>query len=135
MELLVRGTARAERELVDAIAREARVRVAVDEARDRRQPATVDLLDVVVERSEVAHPTDCLDPPAFAEHVGVVGHGDVAQCRAAERGIGSGRAGDLREVADEEPPPGIPQARAHAPAPATDGRSIAYSRAEASASS
>ena len=78
MELLVRGTARAERELVDAIAREARVRVTVDEARDRRQPATVDLVDVAVERSEVAHPTDCLDPPAFAEHVGVVGHGDVA---------------------------------------------------------
>ena len=40
----------------------------------------------------------------------------------------------IEEVADEKPPPGIPQARAHAPA-ATDGRSIAYSRAEASASS
>src|SRR4029079_10480882 len=43
VELLVRGTARAQRDLVDAVAAEARVRVAVDEARNGREPAAVDL--------------------------------------------------------------------------------------------
>ena len=71
VELLVRRPARAQLELADAVAREARVRVAVDEARDGRAPAPVDLDHLGVERSasRSAIAPDRDDPPVLAEHV------------------------------------------------------------------
>ena len=65
-ELLVRRTAAPQRELVRAIAGERRVRVAVDEPGDRREPSAVDLLDVAVERRQVAHSADLLDEARHA---------------------------------------------------------------------
>src|SRR5207248_10387901 len=50
VQLLVRGARGAKRELLDAVAREARVRVAIDEAGDRAEAAPVDLLEVALER-------------------------------------------------------------------------------------
>jgi hypothetical protein len=47
------------------------VRVAVDEAGDRRQPAAVDLLDMARE-SEIGHAPDRGDP-SVAEHEGAPG--------------------------------------------------------------
>ena len=65
VELLVRRSRAPERELLDAVAGEARVRVAVDEPGDRRQSAPVDLLDVAGERSaaRVMRPTAAILPP------------------------------------------------------------------------
>ncbi len=125
VQLLVRRTSRAQRELLDPVAREARVRVAVDEARDRGEAAPVELLDVAAERAEVAHAPRRRDAPVLAEHVGVRRDLDLAQRRAPERRAASRRRRDLREVADEE--------RAHDGV--IDGRSSACSPAAASASS
>ena len=85
MQLLVARAAGAQRELVDAVAAERRVRVAVDEPRDRAEPAAVDLVDVAVERRQVAHPPHRLDRVAVAEDVRVLEHLDLA-----ERGPRSG---------------------------------------------
>ncbi len=114
MELLVRGTSRAQRELVDAVAAEARVRVAVDEARNGREPAAVDLLEVAGRRvarriarcprqggGEIAHRADRLDLPVAAEHERVVDHPHVAERGAAKRAAAS-RGRDLREIADQQ---------------------------------
>ena len=57
----------AQRELFGAVAAERRVRMAVDEPRNRAEPAAVELLDLAVERAEVAHPPDRLDLAAGAE--------------------------------------------------------------------
>ena len=97
----------AQRELLDAVAREARVRVAVDEARDRAEAAPVELLDVAVERAEVAHPPGRRDPPVLAEDVGVLDDLDLAERRAAERCSRARRGGELREVADEQAARGV----------------------------
>jgi hypothetical protein len=51
VQLLVARPDRPERELVDAVAAERRVRVAVDEPRERAQPAAVEVDDVPVERT------------------------------------------------------------------------------------
>ena len=86
MQLLVARAAGAERELVHAVAAERGMRVAVDEARDRAQPAAVELDDVAVERRQVAHPPDGLDRVAVAEDERVLEHLDVAERRSAQRG-------------------------------------------------
>src|SRR5206468_10357040 len=57
MQLLVGCAGRPERELVDAVAGEARVRVTVDESRDRAAAAAVEFVHVAVERGQVAHAT------------------------------------------------------------------------------
>ncbi len=53
MQLLVARSRRAQRELPDSIAREAGMGMAVDEARDRREPPPVELLDFALERLQV----------------------------------------------------------------------------------
>ena len=82
VQLLVARAARAQRELLDAVAAEGRVRVAVDEARDRAEPAAVELLDVAVERRQLAHRAHRLDRPAVAEDVRVL---DRVDLRASAR--------------------------------------------------
>ena len=69
VQLLVAGAACAPRELLDAVAAERRVRVAVDEARDGAQAAAVELLDVAVERGQLRHRAHSRDRLAVAEHV------------------------------------------------------------------
>ena len=102
MKLLVARPAGAERELVRAVAAERGMRVAVDKARDRAQPAAVELRDVTVERRHVAHPPDGLDRVAGAENERVLEHLDLAERRSAQRSIGSGGRRQLREVAQEQ---------------------------------
>ena len=102
MQLLVARAAGAQRELLDAVAAERRVRVAVDEPRDRAQPAPVDLDDVAVERRQVAHAPHRLDRVAGAEDVRVLEHLDVAERGAAQRRLTAGRRRQLRQVADEQ---------------------------------
>ena len=66
--------------------------MAVDEAGDRAEAAPVELLDVAVERPEVAHPADGRDPAVLAEDVGVLDDVDLAERRAAERALPPRRA-------------------------------------------
>ena len=106
VQLLVGGAGSAQRELLHTIAREARVRVAVDEPRHRAEPATVELLRVADARVEVAHPPHRLDPALTAEDVCVLDHLDGAQVAAAERRAGAPRRRHLRQVADEQGPSG-----------------------------
>ncbi|MGZ4424856.1 MAG: hypothetical protein ACXVZK_09285 [Gaiellaceae bacterium] len=77
VELLVRRTGRAERELLHAVAGKAGVRVAVDEPGDRAEPAPVDLLHLAVEPRKVAHAADALDRSAGTEDVRVFDHVDL----------------------------------------------------------
>src|SRR6266566_6405200 len=77
VQLFVAGAAGAERELVDAVAAEGRVRVAVDEARDRAEPTAVDLDDVTRDGREVAHAPHRLDRLAAEEHVRVLDQLDL----------------------------------------------------------
>ena len=85
VQLLVARAAGAQRELADAVAAERRMRVAVDEPRHGAEPGAVELLDLAVERREVAHPPDRLDRLAVAEDVRVLDHVDRAQVGAARR--------------------------------------------------
>ena len=107
MKLLVGGPGRAQRELLDAVSAPRRMRVAVDEARDRAQPPPVDLLHVAVERSEVTHSPDRLDPALGAEDVRVLEHRDSAEIGAAPRSRTGCRRRDFNEVADEQPHYGV----------------------------
>src|SRR5215468_8146744 len=99
MQLLVACAAGPQRELVDAVAAERGVRVAVDEAWDRAQPAAVDFDDVVVERRKRAHPPDGRDRVALAEDEGILDCTDFAERRPTERGARPGGRRKLREVA------------------------------------
>ena len=125
MELLVRGAGGTERELLDPVTGEARMRMAVDETRDRAAPTPVDLLHVAVERLEVAHAPDRHDPRRLAEDERVLDHRDLAEQRTPQRRCVAGRRHELPDVADEE--------AAHAPG--SMGRSSSCSRAAAIASS
>ena len=70
------------------------------------QAAAVELLDVAVERAEVAHPPGRLDPAVLAEDVRVLDHVDLAERGAAKRRVavppawraarGRGRGAGLR---------------------------------------
>src|SRR5205085_9401186 len=84
VQLLVARAAGPERELVDTVAAERGVRVAVDEAGDRAEAAARELLDLAVERRQVAHPPDRLDRLAAAEHERVLEHVHLAERAAAE---------------------------------------------------
>ena len=102
VQLLVRRASGAERELVHSISREAGMRMTVDEPWDGGKAAAVDLLDLAVERPEVAHATGRLDPAVVAEDVRVLHHFDVTEGAPAQRRCGS-RVGDqLRQIPDEE---------------------------------
>ena len=102
MQLLVARAAGAEGELLDAVAAESRVRVAVDEARDRAEAAPIDLDDVAVERRQVAHAADGGDRVVLAEDERVLEDVDLAERSPAKRRTAAGRRRDLREVADEQ---------------------------------
>ena len=102
MQLLVARTGGAQRELLDAVAREARVRVAVDEAGDRAVAAPVELDDVAVERGQIPHPPDRRDHAVLAEHVRVVEPVDVRERASTERRVATGRRDELLEVADQQ---------------------------------
>ena len=125
MQLLVRRARRTQRELLDAVAREARVRVAVDEAGDRATSTRVELLDLPVERAEVAHAPHLHDLRPLGEDVRLLDDRHLAQQRPAQRRGIAGRRHELRDVADEQ--------AAHAPG--SIGRSRSCSRAAAIASS
>ena len=123
-ELLVGRADGAESELLDAVARERRMRVAVDEAGNRRQARAVELLDVgAVHGREVAHRTHCSDRAVRVdEHVATLDDLDLAERRAPQRTFLSTMGDDLREVADQQPGHSI------------DGRSSAVLRARSIAS-
>ena len=137
VELLVAGTCGAQRKLRDAIAREARVRVAVDEPRNRTQPATVDLLDFPAQRREVAHCPNGGDTALLAEDVRALDDVDGTEVGSPERRWPRSRRRNLREVADEERPRTLRRRRSHASAPAagSEGRSSPWRRAADTASS
>src|SRR5262249_28590260 len=102
MQLLVARPRRAERELFDSVAGEARVSVAVDEPRDRDEATAVELFDVVKGSGEVTHSPDRRDAAVLADDIAVFDDVDLAERRAAEGRAGAGRADELREVADEQ---------------------------------
>ncbi len=106
VQLLVGRARGAEGELLDAVAREAGVRVAVDEPGDRAQAAAVELLDLALERSEVAHRPDPGDVALLTEDIGVDNHLDLPERAAAQRCIDARRRDELGEIADEQPPHG-----------------------------
>ena len=124
VELEIVGARGAERELVDAIAGEARVRVAVDQAGHGAEPARVELVDLAVQRRQILHPADGLDDAVPAQDVRGFENVDLAEGRAAKRRIVSGGCRELAEVANEQP--------RHVDAL---GRSSSVARATSSASS
>ena len=78
--------------------------MAVDEPRDRAEPAAVDLLDVAVEPSgELAHAARRPRSSALAEDERVLDDVDLAERRAAQGRLVPRRRHELREVADEQP--------------------------------
>ena len=83
MQLLVRRAARAQRELLDPVAAEGDVGVAVDEAGDRAAAPSVHLDDVAVERLQVAHTADGRDRVVLTQDVRVPDHVDLAELRSA----------------------------------------------------
>src|SRR5205823_12713645 len=102
MELLVPGARGTEGELLDTVAAERRMRVAVDEAGDRAPSPPVDLDHVAVERRQVAHAADRADRVAVAEDERILDDVDLAERRSAQGRAATRRCRDLREVADEE---------------------------------
>jgi hypothetical protein len=102
VQLLIARASGTERELIDTVAPERRVRVAIDETRDRAQPAAVELDELAVEGREIAHPAHSLDRLSVAEDEGVFEYRDVAEGRAAQGRTGSGRRGQLRQIANEQ---------------------------------
>src|ERR1700693_2672652 len=103
VELLVARALRAKLELVHAVARKTRMRVAIDEPGHSTDDSAVELLDLSVERLELAHPADGRDPPRFTEEIRVLHDLDVAERLSAQRRVAPGRRHELREIADEEP--------------------------------
>jgi len=102
MELLVRRAGRALCELLHPVTREARVRVAVDEPRDRAETAAVDLLDLSSEGRQVTHTADSLDRLTRTEDVRMLDHVHLAERAAAQRRRSARGTRNLGEVADEE---------------------------------
>src|SRR4029077_380039 len=78
VQLLVARATGAQGELLDAVAEKGRMRVAVDEARDRAKAGAVELLDLSVD-GEVAHWPGGRHGAALAEHEGVLDHLELPQ--------------------------------------------------------
>jgi hypothetical protein len=139
VQLLVRRARRAQRELLDPVAGEAGMRVAVDEAGDGGEPCPVELIDVVGESREPPHLPHLDDARALAEHVCALEHVERGEVGAAERRARARGRRQLSEIADEEPRGRLCSrlyARLrHASAPDADGRSSPRSRATSIASS
>ena len=94
VQLFVARAARAQRELLHPVAGERRMRVAIDEPRHGAPSAAVELLDVAVDRAQLAHAADVGDFAVVDEHVRVLDDVDVARgrlratarrCRTASR--------------------------------------------------
>ena len=132
VQLFVRGAAGAQRELLDAVAEKARVRVAIHQPRECAQSASVELLDLAGERRQVAHAADRLDRTAGAENVRVLQHVDLAERGSAQWRLGAGRRRQLSEVADEQAP-GVAR-RAHSSLEGGIGASRPCASAAAAAS-
>ena len=101
-ELLVRRAGGTQCELVRAVAGERGMGVTVDEPRNRREPAAVQLLDIAGERRQVAHRADLLDDPALDQDIRVLEDLDRAECRPAKRRSGARRRRQLGQVANEQ---------------------------------
>src|SRR5207244_12703417 len=95
-------SSRPEDERANAIAGEACVRVTAHEPGDRAQPTPVELLDVTVDRGQVAHAPDGLDRVAVAEDVCVLEHLDLTERLAPQRSVTAARRRELCEIADEQ---------------------------------
>ena len=102
MQLFVAGPSGAQRELLHPVATPRRMGVAVDEARDRALAAAVDLLDLAVQRAQVAHAPDGFDRTVAHEHETVLDHANVFQLGSTQRRTARPGRCDLREVTDEQ---------------------------------
>ncbi len=112
MQLLIGDAGRAQLELVDAVAGETGVRVAVDQPRYGAETATVELLELPVGfskcRIKPAHRAEGGDSPVLAEDVRVAHDLDCPERFAPKRRLAAGRSRELGEVADEQAPPARP---------------------------
>src|SRR5439155_12900336 len=79
-----------------------RVRMTVDEARDRARPAPVELLDVTLEVRQIAHVPGGCDSTVLAEQEGMLHDLDLAQALPAQGRTRSSANDELREIADEQ---------------------------------
>jgi hypothetical protein len=102
MQLFVARPGRAQGELLDPVSSEARVRVAIDEARDSAQPAAVKLGDLTAEPAQVAHPAGCRDPAVLAENERILDDIHLAERLPAQGHLVARGGRELREVANEE---------------------------------
>jgi len=132
VELLVRRARCPQCELLHSVAREAGMRVAVDEPGNGAEPPPVELLDVTVDRPELAHRADRLDHAAGAEDVRVFEHIDLTERRPADRRIRTRGSRELREVAYEQA--AFAARRAHSASGGDIGASRPCASAAASAS-
>ena len=102
VQLLVGRAAGTHRELLHAVAGEARMRVAVDEPGHGAEAARVELLDLAVDSPQVAHAPDRLDSAVAAQDIRILEHLDVAESGAAERRTSPAWGRQLHEIADEQ---------------------------------
>src|SRR5215213_6277906 len=98
MKLFVGRATRAEVELVHPVSGEARVRMAIDEPRDRAETAGVELRDVLAELRHIGHRPDLDDPPLLAENVRVSGDAHLPESWPAQGSFASPRRDGLRQV-------------------------------------
>jgi hypothetical protein len=103
VQLLVGGSGGTPGELVDTVARETGMRMAVDEPRNGGQAAAVQLVDVPVEPAELVHAPDSSHAAVLAEHVCVHLRVERTHLPGAAQGRFRPRRGhDLREIADQK---------------------------------
>jgi len=122
---------------LDAVAREAGMRVAVHEPRDRRQAAAIHLEDVVRYCFEVGHPPACDHRAVLAEQERTFYDLDLAKLLTPQRRLPACRRRELRQVPDEQAgglAPSLAPGR-HAPAGGGIGSSKPPRSAASSASS
>src|SRR5438874_11053422 len=103
MELLVARAGRPQGELLDTVAREARVRVTVDQAWDGAEAAAVDFDHVAARRLQVSHLARLHDVAAVAQDEGTLDDPHVAERRSAQGGVRASRRRELRQVANKQP--------------------------------
>src|SRR6476620_4225445 len=102
VQLLVARAARAQFELTGTAPCEARMRVTVDEPRKRAQAASIELLDVSAERTEVGHAPHLDDPSVLAQDVCVFHDLDASKIGAPQRRLRSRGRDCLHKVANEQ---------------------------------
>ena len=103
-QLLVRGPTCPQRELVRPVARERRVRVAVDEPGHDGDAPAVELLDLPLQPRQLAHRADGLDHVVVEQDERVLDELERPERRTTEWRGGAGRRRDLGDVADQDPP-------------------------------